>query len=158
MTLPSAVPTGFANTSKDFLKTKVDRSGAAFVNRGQISVPSGTVVTTTFGLVPFNAGATIVTGATDLFCEALGTSVTISIGVIYNDNVSFANNQTLFTNASTAAAAGGVVPITESATNLPYVTLGDGWIVATINGATTASTGTVYIQALMDYFNGGLQA
>jgi len=158
MTLPTNVPTGFAGTSKDFLKAKVDRSGAAFVNRGQISVPSGTVVTTTFGLIPFQAGMTLVTGATDMFSEALGTSVTVSLGVVYDDNVANTNNQTLFVSASTAAAAGGPVPLVESATNLPYVTTGNGWIVATINGATTGSTGILYIQALCDYFNGGVQA
>lgn len=158
MTLPSIVPAGFLGTNKDFLKVKVDRSGAAFVNRGQVSVPSGTTTTTIVGLIPFMAGMTLVTGATDLFCEALGTSVTVSIGVVYDDNVANTNVQTLFTNASTAAAAGGVVPITESATNLPYVTTGNGWVVATIGGATTGSTGTIYIQALLDYFNGGIQA
>lgn len=158
MTLPSIVPTGFAGTSKDFLKVKVDRAGTAFVNRGQVSVPSGTVVTTIVGLIPFQAGMTLVTGATDLFVEALGTSVTLSLGVVYDDNVTNTNNQTLWVNASTVAAAGGVVPIVESATNIPYVTTGNGWIVATINGATTGSTGSVYIQALLDYFNGGIQA
>lgn len=158
MTLPTIFPVGFAGTSKDFLKAKVSRDGAAFVNRGQVSVPSGTVVTTIVGLIPFMAGMTLVTGATDLFSEALGASVTVSIGVVYDDNVANTNNQTLFTNASTAAAAGGVVPITESATNLPYITTGNGWVVATINGATTGTTGTIYIQALLDYFNGGVQA
>lgn len=158
MTLPSIVPTGFAATSKDFLKVKVDRSGSAFVNRGVVTVPSGTVVSTIIGLIPFQAGMTLVTGATDIFAAALGASVTGSIGVVYDDNVSFTNNQTLFVNGSSVFAAGGVVPIVESATNLPYVTLGNGWVVLTTAGATTTSAGDVNIQALCDYFNGGVQA
>jgi hypothetical protein len=157
MTTPTLLPTNFFGTAVDYLQVKCSRDGDAFVNRGQVSIPSGTTTTTIAGLFPFQSGMTLVTGGTDIVSDALGTSVTVSIGVVYDDNVGNTNNQTLFTNASTAAAAGGPVPITESATNLPYVTTGNGWVVATIGGATTGSTGNIYIQALCDYFNGGKQ-
>jgi hypothetical protein len=158
MTLPSIVPVGFQATSKDFLKTKVSRGGEAFVNRGVVTIPSGTVSGTIVGLIPVNAGATLVTGATDLALgTALGASVTLSLGIIYDDNVANTNIANLWANAVTGNTAGPVA-ITETITNLPYVTTGNGWIAITTGGATTGTSGDLYIQALMDYFNGGIQA
>jgi len=158
MTTPTFLPPGFLGNYRDYLKVKVTKDGAAFVNRGQVSIPAATAVATIAGIVPFNAGMTLVTGATDIVVDALGTGVTLSIGVVYDDNVANTNLPNLFVNASTVAAAGGPVPITESAANLPYVTTGNGWIAATINGAATGTTGNINMQALLDYFSGGIQA
>lgn len=153
MTSPSIVPTTYQNNATDYLNTKVDKGGRAFFQDEQVSVPSGTTTTTIVGLIPFNAGCKIGVTSSSFFCAALSTSVTLDIGVIYSDNVANTNNQTLFVSASTAAAAGGAIPLVPTATNVPYITTGDGWIVATIGGATTGTTGIIYIQALLDYFS-----
>lgn len=157
MTTPTILPVGFAGNSTDFLKTKCSRDGDAFVNVGIASVPSGTTTTTIVGLVPFNAGARLITGATDAAADALGTSVTVNLGVVYDDNVGNTNNQTLFASGLTGAAAGGALPLAETTTNIPYITTGNGWVVATIGGATTGNTGNIAIQATLDYFTGGIQ-
>lgn len=151
MTTPSIVPTKWNGTVTDYLKTKVDRSGDLRPQRTTVSVPSGTTTTTIVGLVPFNAGEQI-TGFR-LYCDALGTSVTVSIGVVYDDNVGNTNNQTLFASGLTAAAAGGELVMAASATNVVYVTTGAGWLVATIGGATTGSTGNIQ-GTVFGYYDG----
>ena len=142
MTLPTIVPLKWTGATTDFLKTKVDRQGVERAQRTTVSVPSGTTTTTLVGLVPFNANFAI-TGF-KLWCQALGTGVTASLGVVYNDNINNTNNATLYLSASTAAAAGGELAFTASDTNVDYVTTADGWIVVTIGGATTGSTNSIH--------------
>lgn len=156
MTTPSIVPTQFQANSTDYLHTKVDRQGVVRLQRTAVSVPSGTTTTTIVGLAPFNAGECFVVDGMNIAIGALGTSVTVDIGVIYDDNTNNTNNQTLFVSASTTAAAGGNIAITGTATNLAYVTTANGWLVATIGGATTGTTGSITAQVVQAY--DGLQA
>lgn len=151
MTTPSIVPAPFQGTSTDYLKTKVERDGSVRCQAETVSVPTGTTTATIVGIVPFNAGFRILPDGCSFASDALNTGVTLSIGVVYDDNVGNTNNQTLFTNASTASAAGGAILVTNSATNVPYVTTGNGWVVATIGGATTGTTGNIYGQVVGCY-------
>lgn len=151
MTTPSIIPASFQGNATDYLKTKVERDGSARLQAQTTSVPTGTTTTTIVGLIPFNAGCRILPDGISAAVDALGTSVTMSLGVVYDDNVGNTNNATLFTSASTAAAAGGTLAVVNSATNIPYVTTGNGWLVATIGGATTGTTGNVYIQIAAAY-------
>lgn len=157
MTLPTIVPAGFAGDYTDFLKVKLQRDGSAFVNAGVVSIPSGTVVTTIVGLVPFTANAKISVTGLSLFAAALGASVTASIGVVYQSASEGTDVPTLFVSGSTTVAAGGAIAFTPTATNVPYVTTGNGWIAVTLAGATTGSTGSINVQALISYFSGGIQ-
>ena len=157
MALPTIVPVGFAGNRTDFLKAKADRGGSAFVNRASVSVPSGTVVNTIVGLIPFQAGATVSVPALSVVFAALGASVTASIGVVYEDVLN-TDVPALFASAITTPAAGGVATITPSAANLAFVALGNGWIAVTISGATTSTTNAITAQAVVNYFNGGVQA
>ena len=157
MALPTIVPVGFAGNRTDFLKAKVSRDGGSFVNRSSVSVPSGTVVTTIVGLIPFQAGATVSVPALSVVFAALGASVTASIGVFYEDAAN-TDVPALFASAITTPAAGGVSTITPSATNLAFVAPGNGWIAVTLAGATTGSTGSITSQAVVNCFNGGVQA
>lgn len=151
MTTPSIIPTIYQGTTKDYLHTKVDRQGVVRCQSTSVSVPTGTTTTTIVGLAPFNAGDRILVDGSAVACGALGTSVTVDLGVVYDDNVTFTNNQTLFASGLTAAAAGGVLVITNSVTNIPYVTLGNGWVVATIGGATTGTTNSIFAQIASCY-------
>lgn len=151
MTLPTIVPVEYDGSTNDFLKTKSDKSGAARTYGVSVSVPSGTTTTTIVGLIPFNKGLRIDEKSIGAFSGALGTSVTVSIGVVYNDNTNNTNNATLYASALTAAAAGGELVMVASAANLSYVTTADGWLVATIGGATTGSTGAITLQCVGSY-------
>lgn len=140
MTLPTIVPVAFQATAKDFLHTKCSRDGDMSLQVQQVSIPSGTTTTTIVGLIPFNKGIRVATDAFSVLNDALGTSVTISLGYVYNDNVSFTNNQTAFLAATAAASAGLLAP---TGIGLDFVAQGDGWIVATVGGATTTTTGNL---------------
>lgn len=153
MTLPSIVPVGYADTTNDFLHTKVDHSGAERASYGVVAIPSGTVVTTIVGLVPFNKGARL--ASTYVISDALGTSVTLDLGYVYSDNTNNTNKSNAFLAASTAAAAGGslIVNTVDVAT---WTATGDGWIVAVVGGATTGSTGNLSFRIGNVYDTGGL--
>jgi hypothetical protein len=154
MTLPSIVPTGYAGNSTDFLRTKVDRSGADRVSFGAVSVPSGTVVTTVIGLIPFNSGARL--SSFYAFFAALGAGVTVDIGYVYDDNVGNTNKQTAFIAASTIAAAGGALSAVTTVDPCTWTATANGWLVVTIGGATTSSTGNVSYRLGLTYDAGGL--
>lgn len=151
MTTPTIFPAEYDGSSRDFLKIKCERSGSARAYGVQVSVITGTVTTTIVGLIPFNKGFRINEKSIGAFSAALGSGVTVSIGVIYDDNTNNTNNATLYASALTAAAAGGELAMTASATNLAYVTTANGWLVATIGGATTGTTGAITLQLVGSY-------
>lgn len=151
MTTPSIVPTKWQGNSTDYLHAKVERNGCERAQRTIVSVPTGTVVNTIVGLVPFQTGFQL-TGFR-LVSDALNTGVTANVGVIYDDNTNNTNNQTLYTSASTSPAAGGELVFGATATNVVYVTTAPGWIVVTITGATTGTTGNIQ-GTLFGYYDG----
>lgn len=147
MTLPTIFPTQYDGTANDFLKVKSDRSGAARIYADSVSVTTGTVATTIIGLTPFNKGARFHLDSQSVHVADIGAATTtISLGYIYNDNVTFTNNQTAWASASTAIQAGGFVALTAGAAGLNFVAAADGWVVATINTATTDATGAISFQ------------
>src|ERR1700753_3862852 len=103
MTTPTIVPLEYSATSTDFLKVKEDRSGAASRSDGQISIPAATAALSTVGLVPFNKGAQFHIDNTSVYVDDLdsGTTVTLSLGYIYDDNINNTNNLTAWTATST---------------------------------------------------------
>ena len=144
MTLPSIVPTQYDTTTRGFLKVKIDRSGATHLYTGAVTVPSATVATTIVGLIPFNRGAKFNIGNSDIHVADIGAgTTTVSIGWVYDDNVTFTNNQTGFASASTAIQSGGFISMTAGTAGLSFVAAGDGWIVATINTASTDASGAI---------------
>jgi len=144
MTLPSIVPTQYDITTRDFFKVKIDRSGAVHLYTGAVTVPSGTVATTIIGLVPFNKGARFDMGNTDIYVADIGAATTtVSIGWVYDDNVTYTNNQTGYASASTAIQAGGFISMTAGTAGLAFVAADNGWIVATINTASTDVSGAI---------------
>lgn len=151
MTTPSIAPTRYSKTSQDFNIAKVDREGALRTEYVNVNVPSGTVVNTVVGLVPFRRGARFVCHASGLNVGALGTSVTASVGYVYDDNVTFTNAPAAFVSASTTAAAGGTISLTGLATSYSFVAAADGWIAVTLAGATTGSSGDINAQITLSY-------
>lgn len=154
---PNIVPVGYSNDYTDFLKAKCERDGAVRSNKNLVSVPSGTVSGQTVGLIPFRAGARLSYGSS-VISAALGTSVTLALGYLYNDTTqpnSGTSQAAGFGAASSAAAAGGVIPITAT-TSMMWVAASDGWIIATIGGATTTSTGNINFDLLINYDQSGI--
>lgn len=152
MTLPTITDTQYDGTATDFFKVKSDRSGAARIYAGAVTVPTGTAFTSTVGLIPFNKGARFHFDSTSVYVADIGAATTtISLGYIYNDNVTYTNNQTAWASASTAIQAGGYVALTAGAAGLTFIAQSDGWVVATINTANTDATGDISFQVLGTY-------
>lgn len=152
MTLPTIVPTSYDGTTNDFLKVKEDRSGAVRAYSGSVTVPSGTAFTTIVGLVPFNKGARFHLDNTSIYVADIGAgTTTISIGYVYSDNTNNTNNATAWASASTAIQAGGFISLTAGAAGLNFDATADGWVVATINTASTDADGAISFQILGAY-------
>lgn len=146
MALPTIVPTGFAGDYTDFLKTKDDRSGAVRRISGSVSVPGTTAQATIIGLFPFNSGMSFAgLGGYNFYVADLdtGTTVTLSIGVAYQDSTQGTDALTLVTSASTAAQAGGYIAPSAVTTWQDYVTTGNGWVVVSVTAGPTTTTGSV---------------
>lgn len=155
MTLPSIVPTGYAGDASDFAKAKADRSGALRVQPFNVSIPSTTASTTIVGLIPVKKGFRLGLGGTKIEVDDLDTStnVTMSIGIVYNDATNNTNNQTLWVASATTPQAGGVFTLINTYTASNYAATDDGWLVATVGGGATTTTGTVHGQAAFVYDN-----
>lgn len=146
MALPTIVPTGFAGDYTDFFKVKADRSGAVRRTSGSVSIPGSTAQATLIGLFPFTSGMSFGGLSGNNFYVAdldSGTTVTISIGVAYQNTTEGTDSLTLVTSASTAAQAGGYISPTAQATWQDYVTTGNGWVVASITAGPTTTTGSL---------------
>lgn len=159
MTTPNIVNPRYVADSSAFRNAKVDRSGAARGEAFSVTVPSGTTVAAgIIGLAPFQTGAKFLYDSS-IFADALGASVTLSLGYVYDDNVTFTNAPAAFlaaTAANTAntklvpnVAAGAAWKAIDSLVGTGA--LANGWIVAVVGGATTGTTGNIYGQIKMAY-------
>lgn len=151
MTTPTIVPAKYAGLAVPQLIAKIDRSGAQRFEAEIVSIPTGTTVGTIIGLIPFRAGAMFDYGSV-VFTDALGAGVTVSLGYIYTDNVTFTNNLTAFT-ALTAATAAATLQVPNVPANVTWRAPlnSDGWIVLVIGGATTGTTNNVSTQITLVY-------
>lgn len=146
MALPTIFPTGFQGDYTDFFQTKVERDGAVRRSSGSVSIPSATAAATIIGLYPFNAGMSFAgLGGYNFYVADLdsGTTVTISIGVAYQNVTEGTDALTLITSASTAAQASGYIVPSAVTTWQDYVTTGNGWVVASITAGPTTTTGSL---------------
>lgn len=152
MTTPTVYPTKYTATSADFNRAKIDRSGATRVEYVSVSVPSSTAASTVVGLVPFRKGARFVQGASQLYTADLdtGTSVTLDIGYVYDDNTTYTNDPDAFASAITTAQTGGLISFDEFA-GLSWVAAADGWIAVTTGGGSTTTTGAIQGQVVLAY-------
>lgn len=147
MTLPTIVDTQYDAAVTDFLKVKSDRSGSQRLYDGQISIPAATAALTTVGLIPFNKGAQFHIDPTSIYLDDIdtATTVTVSVGYIYNDNTNNTNNLTAFTTTSTVGqTAGFVVP--NNPLGLTFRATADGWVVLQLLTGPTTTTGNVTFQ------------
>lgn len=147
MTSPTIVPVEYANTATDFLKVKLERSGSVRLYDGQISIPATAAALSTVGLVPFNKGAQFHIDNTSVYLDDLdtGTTVTVSVGYIYDDNTNNTNNLTAWTNTSTIGQTAGFVPVNQP-NGLTFRATANGWVVLQLLTGPTTTTGNVTYQ------------
>lgn len=156
MTLPTLFPVEYTGTSSgisnDFLKVKQDRSGSSRLYDGQISIPAATAALATVGLIPFNKGAQFHIDSTSVFLDDVdtGTTVTVSLGYIYDDNTNNTNNLTAWTNTSTIGQTAGFVPVNQL-TGLTFRATANGWVVLQLLTGPTTTTGNVTYQIQGSY-------
>jgi hypothetical protein len=105
-------------------------------------------------LYPFQAGHVFGgLGGYNFYVADLDTAstVTMSIGVAYQDTAAGTDALTLVTSASTAPQAGGYIAPTAQATWQDYVTTGNGWVVASITAGPTTTSGALTFQVPFAY-------
>jgi len=151
MTLPTIVSTKYNNDSSAFRLCKAQREGQETMEYFTVSVPTGTVITSTVGLVPFRAGARFNYNSV-IRNGALGGTATATLGYIYDDNINNTNNQTAFITTPVAVStAGATLSGSNVDAGMGWKATGDGWIVVTIQGTTTGTTNPISGQITMTY-------
>jgi len=152
MTTPSIVPAEYAGDNQDFAKTKgVDRSGAARIVQGTVTVPDETAADAFVGLVPFNKGARFAIHGKDVYCGNFGAgTTTVNLGIIYDDDSTFTNAPDAFASLSTAAQDGGFIAVDEKE-GLTLVTEGDGWLAVQLKTAAADAEADIEFSILQSY-------
>lgn len=151
MTTPSVLPTQYAGTSTDFLKVKQDKSGAARVVAGSVTVPSGTTANSYVGLVPFVKGARFTIGDTSVYCGNFGAgTTTVNLGYVYDDNTTYTNNPDAWASLSAAAQSGGFITVDEL-DGLSFVSEANGWVVVQLIAADADATAAITFNFLEAY-------
>lgn len=152
MTTPTVVPANFDGTDADFAKTKgVDRSGAARIQAGTVTVPSGTAVNAYVGLIPFNKGARFNIHDKSVYFNNIGAgTTTANLGVIYDDDSTYTNDPDAFASANTAIQGGGFLTVDEKA-GLTFEAEADGWLAVQILTAATDAEGDIEFNIVQAY-------
>lgn len=142
MTTIAIVPTGYKNDYRDFLNAPaVDRSGAARIVNGSVSVPSGTAADAFVGLVPFQAGARFSINSSSVYCGNFGAgTTTVNLGVVYSDSTT--DDEDAFASLSTAAQSGGFITVDEI-TGMTLETPTSGWLVVQLKAAAADATADI---------------
>lgn len=146
MTLPTVYPTGFQGDETDFLKAKVDRSGAMRQYKETQSIADTTSSGVIIGLMPFTAGCRISAASNILFGDFdTATNVTANVGYIYadNDTVTYVNDIDAFVAAATGPQTGGNSSFVASA-GRDFVALADGWVALQFTADTTSAASIKY--------------
>lgn len=154
MTTPTVVPSQYAGDDSDYLKAKVDRSGAVRQVTGTVTVPNATAVGAFIGLVPFQKGASFVIGDKSIHITDIdaGADSTVNVGIVYDDNTTYTNDVDAFASASTAGQAGGFIAVDEVA-GLTFRAEADGWLVVENEANITEAEGTITYSVGVFYDN-----
>lgn len=159
LTLPSVVPTGYADDYTDFFRTKADKSGALRVITGSVAVASAVASGALIGFFPFNKGMKV--HGLRVYCDALdtGANITVDFGYTYYDSATGTSLPAAFVSASTAARSGGGSVAFTGASSVPGMTFtaaGDGWVTMRIAAISTLAAGTVTFNAAIGYDASGV--
>lgn len=156
MTYPTIYPSRFDGTANDFLKCKVDRSGAARLIEESVTIPASTTAPANIGLHPFRKGARL-SYASSVRVTDLDTAsnAVIDLGWVYKDNdtVTYINDTDGFVDGSTHAIAGGIIALNVQGASAGYdfVALADGWFIAQVEAGPTTTAGTIKTHLIVSY-------
>lgn len=150
MTRPTILDPQYDGTVNDFLKVKADKSGAARLYTGSVSVPSGTAADLYVGLIPFNKGFRCTINDKSVYAGNFGAgSTTLNLGYIY-DSASLTDDVDAWASLSTAAQSGGWITVDEIE-GMTFVAEGDGWIAVQLKAAAADATAPVSFQIVGSY-------
>jgi len=146
---PDNVPTGYAGDATDFLKVKRDTFGAMRRAYDSIAVADGATAGTTYGLIPFQKGASVGYGS-KFYTPDLDTdsNVTWNLGYLYSDT-SLTSDADAFISAGSGQSA-AVLTFDENE-GMSFVAEGSGWITAELAAGPVTTAGTVEISAELAY-------
>lgn len=151
MTTPNYYPTQFQGDDTDYLKVKCDRSGAARIIAGSVTVPATATDGQFVGLTPFNKGARFHFDDKSVYAGNFGgATTTINLGYIYDDNTTYTNNVDAWASASASAQSGGFVTVDEK-DGLTFVAEADGWIAVEIDTANADAEAAIEFQFSVAY-------
>lgn len=151
MTAPNLYPAKYTGTSTDYLLCKADRGGPQRMEAVTASVTATSTTNTIVGLVPFRKGAMFDYSSTIYVADLdTGTTITWNIGYIYDDNVTYTNDQDAFASALTTGQAAGFVTFDEP-TGMTWRSEGDGWIAMTLASGPSTTAGNVTAQITLVY-------
>lgn len=152
MTTPTVLPAGYAGNSSDFAKVPgVDRSGAARLQQGSVTVPNLTAADAFVGLIPFQAGARFHIDDKSIYAGNFGgATTTLNIGYVYDDNVTYTNDVDAWASLSAAPQAGGFVTIDEKE-GLSFVAQANGWLVAQLKALAADADAAIDFNVVVAY-------
>lgn len=146
---PDNVPTGFSGDSTDFLKVRRDSFGATRQVYSSIAVADSASAGTTYGLIPFQKGATIDYGS-KFYTPDLDTAsnVTWDLGFLYEDSTLTSDADAFISAGSGQSAA--VLAFDENE-GMSFVAEGNGWVTAELAAGPVTTAGTVELKAGVAY-------
>ncbi len=143
MTTPTILPSIYAGTAADYRVAKADKAGGPRLQYTTVTVPVSTATSTVIGLIPFQKGARLSYGGTQLYVENIGdSSLTLDVGYHYATGSSETDDPDAFASALTTGQAGGFITFDE-ATGLSWVAADDGWITVKTGGSITDNAGVI---------------
>lgn len=150
LTVPTLYPAGYAGDATDFLKAKMDRSGAVRTQRFKVSVPAATATNVLVGLIPFNKGMELNIPASYIAANSAldtGTTITIDIGYTYYDSTLGTSAPAAFASAVTTwqnSALTALTLLNGPETVGQWKAAADGWLTLTVHAGPTTTTGDVF--------------
>lgn len=148
---PANLPSGYNGDSTDFLKVRRDAFGATRQVYASIAVADSASAGTTYGLVPFQKGATLDYGG-KLYTPDLDTdsNVTWNLGYLYEDST-LTSDDNAFISAGSGQTAG--VLVFDENEGMSFVAAGNGWVTAALAAGPVTTAGTIELKAGVAYEN-----
>lgn len=146
-------PTIFSNTAGNAYQAKHKAQGL-LAERAVATIPAATGTGVNVGMIRFQKGFHLL--EFDIKTDDLdtGTNVTLNVGYIYDDNVTFTNVPAAFLSASTIAQTGTstVWPVAAGLlTGIGFTAEAPGYIVVQTAGGATTTSGDVSLRAQFTY-------
>lgn len=144
-------PTIFSDKAANAYIAKVHRDGSSASQKVTATIPASTVSGTNVGLIRFDTGFTLTSFALKIPDLDTGSSVTFTVGYLYDGTTG--ESAAALLGATSAQAAGDYVwPIAGGLlTGTTFTATGPGYVSITTGGATTTTAGDFVMTASFTY-------